>query len=63
MAQSAANTILAQFVGAGATYTLVVPYDPTIDAGDVVSRLGMALAVDQVTLALGGDTSLQVRRL
>jgi hypothetical protein len=62
-AQSAANTILAQNVGAGATYTLVRPYDPTITAGDVVSLGGAALAVDAVTLDLAGDTSLQVREL
>lgn len=62
-AQSAANTILAGYVGAGATYTLVRPYDPTISAGDVVSVGGAALAVDAVTLDLAGDTSLQVREL
>lgn len=62
-AQSAANTILAQNVGAGATYTLVRPYDPTITAGDVVSLGGAALAVDAVTLDLAGDTTLQVREL
>lgn len=62
-AQSAANTILAKNVGAGATYTLVQPYDPTITAGDVVSLEGSALAVDAVTLDLSGDTSLQVREL
>lgn len=63
MAQAAANTILAGNVGAGATYTLVRPYDPTISAGDVVSLDGSALAVDAVTLDLAGDTSLQVREL
>jgi len=62
-AQAAANTILNQNVGAGATYTLVRPYDPTISAGDVVSLEGQALAVDAVTLDLAGDTSLQVREL
>ncbi len=62
-AQSSADTILAQHVGAGATYTLVRPYDPTIDAGDVVSVGGNPLAVDAVTLTLNGDTSLQVREL
>lgn len=61
--QAAANTILANRVGAGATYTLVRPYDPTITAGDVVSLDGQALAVDAVTLDLGADTSLQVREL
>jgi len=62
-AQSAANTILARHVGAGATYTLTRPYDPTISAGDVVSVDGSALAVDAVTLDLAGETSLQVREL
>jgi hypothetical protein len=62
-AQSAANTILARHVGAGATYTLTCPYDPTISAGDVVSLEGSALAVDAVTLNLSGETALQVREL
>lgn len=62
-AQSAANTILAKHVGAGATYTLIRPYDPTISAGDVVSLDGSALAVDAVTVNLSGETSLQVREL
>jgi hypothetical protein len=63
MAQAAANTLLANKLGAGATYTLVRPYDPTITAGDVVSVDGSALAVDAVTLDLAGDTRLQVREL
>lgn len=62
-AQTAANTILAKTVGAGSTYTLVRPYDPTITAGDVVTLDGAALAVDAVTLDLSGDTTLQVREL
>ena len=62
-AQAAANTLLAQRVGAGATYVLVRPFDPTITAGDVVSVDGPALAVDAVALNLMGDTSLQVREL
>jgi hypothetical protein len=62
-AQSAANTILSQNVGAGATYTLTRPYDPTITAGDVVSVDGSALAVDAVSVDLTGDTELQVREL
>jgi Domain of unknown function (DUF5047) len=62
-AQSAADTILAQNVGAGATYTLIRPYDPAITAGDVVTLDGAAMAVDSVTLRLDGDTSLQVRGL
>lgn len=62
-AQAAANTILSGKVGAGATYTLVRPYDPTISAGDVVSLRGSALAVDSVTLDIAGDTTFQVREL
>jgi hypothetical protein len=63
MAQAVANSLLATRVGAGATYTLIRPYDPTISAGDVVSLDGAALAVDSITLDLAGDTSLQVREL
>ena len=62
-AQSAANTILAENVGAGATYALTIPYDPTITAGDVISVRGSILAVDSVTLDLVGTTALQVREL
>lgn len=62
-AQSAADTILANNVGAGATYKVVVPFDPTITAGDVVSIQGSIFAVDSVSLDLVGDTALQVRKL
>lgn len=62
-AQSAANTILAANVGAGATYTLTVPFDPTISAGDVVALGGATLAVDAVTVNLTGETTIQVREL
>jgi hypothetical protein len=62
-AQSAANTILAGQVGAGASYTLTCPYDPTIDAGDVIAVGGAILVVDSVEMNLTGDTSLQVREL
>ncbi len=62
-AQSAANTILAENVGAGASHTLTVPYDPTVSAGDVVSARGAILAVDVVQLDITGDTELTVREL
>lgn len=62
-AQAAANTILARHVGAGATYAMTLPYDPTISAGDVVSQEGSALAVDAVTVDLAGETEIQVREL
>jgi hypothetical protein len=62
-AQSAANSILARNVGAGATHTMTVPYDPTVTAGDVVSFAGTVYVVDAVNLDLAGDTNLQVREL
>lgn len=62
-AQSAANSILNQKIGAGATYTMTVPYDPTVDFWDVLSESGSALAVDAVTIDLTGETSLAVREL
>jgi hypothetical protein len=62
-ALAAAQTILDRSVGAGATYTLIRPYDPTVDALDVISVRGRAQAVDAVTVDLVGNTSLQVREL
>jgi len=62
-AQSAADTIRAQNVGAGATQTLIRPYDPTITAGDTVSITGTAYAVDAVTLDINGDTSMAAREV
>lgn len=62
-AQAAADTLLSQYVGAGATYTLTRPYDPTISAGDVVAAGASIFSVDAVTLDLAGNTSLQVREL
>jgi hypothetical protein len=62
-AQATANTILAENIGAGAAYKLIIPYDPTISAGDVVAVRGTILAVDSVTLDLVGNTTLQVREL
>lgn len=62
-AQAAAATTLAQNVGAGATYTLVRPYDPTVTAGDVVAVGGTVVAVDAISLDLTGLTTMQVREL
>lgn len=62
-AQSAANTILGNRVGAGATYTLTRPFDPTVDPWDVISVGGKNIAVDAVTLDLTGNTSMAVREL
>jgi hypothetical protein len=62
-AQRAADTILAGNVGAGATYTMTRPYDPTIDAGDVVSISGVTYVVDAITLDLAGDCSIKAREI
>lgn len=62
-AQAAADTIRDQHIGQGATYTLVRPFDPTVDGGDVVSLDGLPLVVDAVTVNLTGDTTLQARGL
>jgi len=63
MAAAVANSILANQVGAGATYALTRSYDPTISAGDVITMDGATYAVDAVTMDVAGDTSLQVRGL
>jgi hypothetical protein len=64
-AQSAANTILAQNIGGGSTYALTRPFDPTLDAGDVVTLPGDTglLAIDSITVEMTGDTTIQVRGL
>lgn len=62
-ATSAANTILAGNIGAGATYTITCPFDPTIDAGDVVGINGVTYAVDAITLDLTGDCSVKAREI
>lgn len=62
-AQSAANSILAQNIGAGATYAMTIPYDPTVNFWDVISVKGSARVVDAVSIDLTGDTTLQVREL
>lgn len=62
-AQSAANTILARTVGAGATHTVTLPYDPTISAGDVVSRSGSIYVVDCATVDITGQTTLIIREV
>lgn len=63
IANVVAKMLLAQRIGAGATRTLVRPYDPTIDPGDVVSLSGSTYAVDAVTVDLAGETTIQAREL
>lgn len=63
IAQAVANVLLAGRVGAGATYTMIRPYDPTISSGDAVTVDGSVYAVDSVTLDLDGDTTMKVREL
>jgi hypothetical protein len=62
-ALAAAKTILATSIGAGATSTITLPYDPTISAGDVVSQAGITYVVDAATVDLTGETSLAVREI
>ncbi len=62
-AQSAANTLLANNIGAGATHTITRPYDPTLSAGDVVAFDGVTYVVDSITLDLLGQTTMSVREL
>lgn len=62
-AQSAADTLLANNIGAGATYTVTLPFDPTISAGDVVSGRGSIFVVDSVSIDLTGDTTLAIREI
>lgn len=62
-AQSAAETILNNRVGAGATYVLSRPFDPTIDANDVVTAYGSTFVLDAVTVDLNGETTAQAREI
>lgn len=62
-AQAAAQSILNTNLGAGATYTLKMPFDPTVDPFDVVSVAGANYAIDAVTVDFIGETTAQVRRL
>lgn len=62
-AQSAAQAILATNLGAGASYTLRMAYDPTVDAGDVISYSGVNYVIDSITLDVNGETTASVRRL
>lgn len=62
-ADAAAATVLANNVGAGATYSLIRPYDPTVDAGDVIAVQGKNIAVDAVTVDITGLTTMAVREL
>lgn len=60
-ALSAARAILAANIGAGASYTITSPYDPTIDAGDIVSAEGLNFVIDSVTVDITGDTTSKAR--
>lgn len=62
-AQSSADTILAGNIGAGATYAMTMPFEPTVDARDIISRGGTTYAVDAVSIDLMGQTTLQIREL
>lgn len=57
------QTLLANRAGAGASYTMTMPYDPTITAGDVVTRDGRTFSADAITINLAGETTVQAREL
>lgn len=62
-ALAAAQTILAENLGAGASYTMTMPYDPTVDVIDVLAYAGGRYAVDAITLDITGETTAKVRRI
>jgi len=62
-AQTVANGLLAQSIGAGSTYTITWPYNPTVDAGDVVSIEGATYAIDSVTVDITGETTAKAREI
>lgn len=62
-ALNAAKAILNTNIGAGATYTMTMPYDPTVDAGDVISYGSSTYVIDAITVNLTGDTTARVRKL
>jgi hypothetical protein len=62
-AQAAANASLAAGIGAGASYTITWPYNPTVDAGDVVSIGGDTFAIDAITVDLTGETTAKAREI
>lgn len=62
-ALSTAESLLAANLGAGASYTLTHPFNPTYDAGDLVSASGNTYVVDSLTVNLIGDTVGKLRKV
>lgn len=62
-AQTVANSLLAESIGAGSSYTVSWPYNPTVDAGDVVSFDGNTYVLDAVTVDITGETSAKAREI
>lgn len=64
-ARAAGEAILNKYKGAGASYEITRPFDPTFDCDDVVTALvgtrPVVLAVDAVTVDLGGSTTIPAR--
>lgn len=62
-ADEAALNMLNASIGQGAASVLTKPFDPTIDATDVISSDGVTYAVDAVTVNVGGETTAPLREL
>lgn len=62
-ADEAAETMLNASIGQGASSVMTRPFDPTIDATDVVSFDGVTYAVDAVTVNVTGETTAPLREL
>lgn len=62
-ANATAAALLAESIGGGATHTVTWPYNPTVDAGDVVSIDATTYVLDSVTLDITGGTTARAREI
>jgi len=62
-AQIAADSLLAESIGGGSSYSVSWPYNPTVDADDVVSFEGNTYVLDAVTVDITGETSAKAREI
>lgn len=62
-ASAAASSLLASSLGGGAAFAFTRPFDPTMDATDVVNYGGKSYVIDSVTLDLSGQTTAAARSL
>lgn len=62
-AQDAADQLLQESIGGGASRTALRGYDPTIDPLDIYVIKGQTSVIDAVTVDVTGNTTMQVRDL